>query len=68
MTYGFALLAILAGLAVAIALGHVEEKTSYGLVPLLVAITSLATQFAQWAFSNKPEEPTIKTDTVDKPD
>ena len=50
IVFGFCLLVILAGLALAIALGHVEEKTSYGLMPLMVAISSLATQFATWAF------------------
>ena len=51
MIFGFAVLMIMAGLACAIAIGHVEEKTSYGLMPLLVALTSVATQFAQYAFS-----------------
>ncbi len=57
MTYGMALLIILAGLALAIALGHVEEKTSYGLMPLLVSISHLSGQFAQWAFSSSHSAP-----------
>lgn len=52
MIFGFSLLAILAGLALAIAMGKVEEATSYGLMPLMVAISSLSTQFATWAFSD----------------
>ncbi len=63
MVFGFLVLGIMAGLAVSIALGHVEEQSSYGLMPLLVALTSLATQFAQWAFggkSDKPEDPSAK--------
>lgn len=55
MTFGLALLVILAGLAAAIALGHVEEKTSYGLLPLLMGISNLATQFASWAFRGKKD-------------
>jgi len=54
MCFGFLLLTILVGLAIAIALGHVEERTSYGLMPLLMGVSNLATQFASWAFS-KPK-------------
>jgi len=56
MIFGFSLLLILAGLALAIALGRVEEKTSYGLMPLLSALSVLAGMFAQWAFSAKNRE------------
>lgn len=56
MIFGFGLLAIIAGLAVAIALGHVEERTSYGLMPLLTALATLAGGFAQWAFSRKDDD------------
>ncbi len=61
MIFGSALLIILAALSAAIALGHVEEKTSYGLMPLLTAISVLSGNFAQWAFSKRPED-------KDKPD
>lgn len=53
MVFGFSLLMILAGIALAIALGHVEEKTSYGLMPLLTSLSTLAGIFAQWAFGGK---------------
>ncbi len=56
MIFGFLLLAIMAGLAAAIAIGHVEEKTSYGLMPLLTALATLAGGFAQWAFSHKDKD------------
>jgi len=56
MVFGFSLLLILALLALAIALGKVEEKTSYGLMPLLTALATLAGGFAQWAFSNKDKK------------
>lgn len=51
MFYGYMLLLILCVLAVAFGMGQVEEKTSYGLMPLVVAISNLAAQWAQWAFS-----------------
>ncbi len=56
MVFGFCLLTILASLAAAIALGHVEEKTSYGLMPLLTTLSTLAGAFAQWAFSRKDKD------------
>lgn len=56
MIFGFSLLVIMAALATAIALGHVEEKTSYGLMPLLTALATLAGGFAQWAFSAKDKD------------
>ena len=56
MIFGFSLLIILAGLALSIALGHVEEKSSYGLMPLLVGVSNLATQFASYAFSSRKDD------------
>ncbi len=54
MCFGLLLVTILGGLIAAIALGKVEEKTSYGLMPLIVAVSNLATQFATYAFARKP--------------
>ena len=56
MIFGFSLLVVLAALAGAIAFGHVEEKTSYGLMPLLTTLSTLAGGFAQWAFSSKGKD------------
>jgi hypothetical protein len=53
MMFGFCLLLILGTLAAIIALGKVEEKTSYGLQYVLGGLTTLAGGFAQWAFSVK---------------
>lgn len=53
MTFGFLLLAILAALTAAIALGRVEEKTSYGLMPLLTTLSTIGGMFEQWAFGGK---------------
>lgn len=51
MVFGFSPLIIMAALASAIALGHVEEKTSYGLMPLL---TTLSTRVALQCISMTP--------------
>jgi len=56
MIFGFCLLLLLAVLAMIIALGHVEEKTSFGLPFILGALVSLSSGFAQWAFSKKDKE------------
>ncbi len=63
MVFGFLLLLILAGLTARIALGIVEEKTSYGLMPLLTMLATVAGGFTNYAFSRprsdeKPEPPT----------
>ena len=55
MVFGFSLLVILAGLALAIAIGHVQEQTSYGLMPLLTTLSTLAGGFAQWAFTRSSD-------------
>lgn len=57
MIFGFSLLLILAGLALAVAIGHVEEKTSYGLMPLLTSLSTLAGVFSQWAFGSPAAPP-----------
>ncbi len=43
-------------LAVAIALGHVEEKSSYGLVPVVTILAKVALDFSEWAFRSRKEE------------
>jgi len=44
-------------LAIAIALGKVEEKTSYGLVPVVTILAKVALDFSEWAFrSSKDSE------------
>lgn len=50
LLYGLCLLIILGGLAIAFGVGHVEEKTSYGLMPIVTALSTLAGAFAGWAF------------------
>lgn len=47
---------ILGILIAIIALGKVEEKTSYGLMPLVVALNTINVLFAQWAFAKKNKD------------
>jgi hypothetical protein len=47
---GLLTLVCLIGLAAAIALGKVEEKTSYGLGPILALIGKVVLDFSQWAY------------------
>lgn len=56
MIFGFCLLLLLTVLAMVIALGHVEERTSFGLQQILGALGVLCGGFAQWAFSHKPTD------------
>ena len=51
--FGFALLLVIAGLALAIAIGRVEEKTSFGLQIILGCLTTISGGFAAWAFGSK---------------
>ena len=39
------------GLAYAIALGHVEEKTSYGFLVVVALLTSPINDFAKWLWA-----------------
>lgn len=50
--FGFLLLFLLAFLAGLIAIGHVQQATSYGLDFLLGGINAIAGAFAQWAFGS----------------
>jgi hypothetical protein len=55
MTFGYCLLLALFALAVVIAIGHVQESTSYGLQIVLGSLATLAGGFVNWAFGNKKE-------------
>jgi hypothetical protein len=57
MIFGFALLIVIAALAAAIALGKVEEKSSFGLQFLLGALSVLSGSFANWAFGSSDKKP-----------
>lgn len=48
--FGFALLFVIAVLALAIGLGQVEEKTSFGLQIILGCLTTMAGGWSAWAF------------------
>jgi hypothetical protein len=53
MIFGFALLLIIAVLAAIIALGKVDQSSSYGLDIVLGSLATLAGGFAQWAFGKR---------------
>lgn len=57
LLYGLVIVIVLAVLAGVIALGHVEEKTSFGLMPIITALSALAGAFGQWAFGPVPPPP-----------
>jgi hypothetical protein len=54
--YGFCQLFITTILIAVIALGKVEEKTSFGLLPLIGALVYSNGQFSQWFYQNKLKE------------
>ncbi len=51
MVFGFGGLLAIIVLALMIALGKVQQDTSYGLEIVLGSLSTLAGAFAQWAFS-----------------
>jgi hypothetical protein len=51
--FGFSLLLVIAILAGIIALGKVDQSTSYGLDIVLGSLATLAGAFSQWAFTKK---------------
>lgn len=51
LIFGFILLLLLAGLAMAIGLGKVEQQTSFGLQDILGGLLVLSGGFTQWCFS-----------------
>lgn len=53
--YGILLLVLIASLCALFGLGHVEEKTSYGLLPLIGGLLVLAGGYAQSVFGKKDE-------------
>lgn len=59
MIFGFVMLIALVVLAGVIALGKVEQETSYGLDYVLGALSVMAGGFVQWAFGStgKGREP-----------
>ena len=60
MTWGFILLLGILSLCARIALGHVEEKTSYGLTEIIGILAVLAGQWANWAFGESRTSSTVK--------
>lgn len=52
---GFCILFVLGILALVIALGKVEERTSYGLLGIITPLTTLAGAFVGWAFGKQSD-------------
>lgn len=57
MLFGLLLLLVVAFLCAAIALGQVQEQTSFGLTQIITVLAGLGGGFAQWAFSHGKVEP-----------
>jgi hypothetical protein len=53
MILGFLILAVVAALAAIIALGKVDQSSSFGLDIVLGSLATLVGGFAQWAFSGR---------------
>lgn len=49
-------------LAIAVGIGKVEEKTSYGLVPILTILAKIALDFSEWAFRGDKDNNKDKKD------
>jgi hypothetical protein len=61
--FGFALLLVLAILAVCIALGTVRADTSFGLNIILGGLLTLSGGFAGWAFQGTSKQPNENGET-----
>jgi hypothetical protein len=65
---GFLTVAGLMMMALAFALGKVEEATSYGLIPVLSFLGIVVTRFAEWCYDTKRRQdndvptPAVATD------
>ena len=56
MIFGFVLLGALICFGVIIVFGHVEERTSFGLMEIAGILGTLSGAFGNWAFSHKQEK------------
>lgn len=56
MLYGYVLTAAILGIALVIATGTVEEKTSFGLMPIVVVLGQIGNTWAQWAFGSRRDK------------
>ena len=55
MIFGFALLLIMGVMGMTFGIGHVESNTSFGLMPIITTLSTLAGAFAGWAFRQKTD-------------
>lgn len=65
---GYILIGVWATLIALIALGKVEQATSYGLDMCIVGLTAISTQWAQYMFGRRhPDEPSPPSPTNPEP-
>jgi len=57
MLLGFLMIGGLIALALAIAIGHVQQETSYGLPEIIECLKIFSAGFVFWAFTQKGEPP-----------
>lgn len=62
MSFGFLLLVILGTMGIMFGMAHVEANTSFGLMPVITTLSTLAGAFAGWAFRDKRYPDEIKPD------
>jgi hypothetical protein len=56
MIIGTVALISLVALVMVLGLGHVEEKTSFGLMPIVTALAGFLGGFSTWAFGNNKSD------------
>jgi len=54
--FGFCLLGAYFGMGLIFGLGHIEEKTSFGLKEILTGLTFMSGAWSQYAFSRKDKD------------
>jgi hypothetical protein len=62
--FGIMLLLIVAGLIAMIGLGHVEEKSSYGLMPIIVCFAQIAGAYCNKVFAPQKKEDNAATKDI----
>jgi hypothetical protein len=64
MIFGFVVFVGLLVLAIAIALGDVQEKTSFGLMGLITIFSNILLDFSRWVFPRSHESENKNKDII----
>jgi len=56
LIFGFSVLITLGGMGFAFGIGRVEEKSSYGLAPIIAILGTMAGGFSSWAFTRQDKD------------